>query len=87
MAKDKFFDMNTEERFIDLQKRVTQFSLMELPGQPIGMHMGTSYLIDDLWQRVIHLYSLERLSSQAMAACAKLKELEVSEVSVQTESK
>lgn len=36
----------------DLEKRVQQFGMMQLPGQPIGMHMGTSYLVNDLWREV-----------------------------------
>lgn len=36
----------------DLEKRVQQFRCLELPGQPHGMHMGTSYLVGDLWGEV-----------------------------------
>lgn len=32
----------------DARKRVLQFDMLELPGQPQGMHMGTSYLVHDL---------------------------------------
>jgi hypothetical protein len=32
----------------DLDERVFQFRLMELPGQPMMMHMGTSRLVNDL---------------------------------------
>lgn len=35
-----------------LAERVTQFQMMELPGQPMMMHMGTSYLVSDLWRAV-----------------------------------
>lgn len=35
-----------------LESRVTQFRCLELPGQPMSMHMGTSYLVNDLWGRV-----------------------------------
>ena len=31
-----------------LQERVNLFNQMALPGQPLGMHMGTSYLVNDL---------------------------------------
>lgn len=31
-----------------LYDRALQFSLLQLPGQPQGMHMGTSYLVNDL---------------------------------------
>lgn len=33
-----------------LAERVDQFMLMELPGQPMMMHMGTSNLVSDLWR-------------------------------------
>ena len=43
------------ERLADLKDRVIKFTLMQLPGQPRAMHMGTSYLIDDLWREVCSL--------------------------------
>lgn len=52
MAEKKFCDMDSVERFEDLRGRVEKFSLLELPGQPQGMHMGTSYLVDDLWREL-----------------------------------
>jgi hypothetical protein len=42
----------------DLETRVQQFKTMSLPGQPRGMHMGTSYLVNDLWREVQHLRGL-----------------------------
>jgi hypothetical protein len=42
----------------DLEKRVRQFHCLELPGQPQGMHMGTSYLVGDLWSEVQRLREL-----------------------------
>jgi hypothetical protein len=39
----------------DLETRVRQFSMLQLPGQPQGMHMGTSYLVNDLWAEVKRL--------------------------------
>ena len=39
----------------DLSKRVKDFQLLRLPGQPQGMHMGTSYLVNDLWREVLQL--------------------------------
>lgn len=39
----------------DLQDRVNKFRMMELPGQPFGMHMGTMYLVNDLWREVEQL--------------------------------
>ena len=52
MSDKTFFDMTPEERTIDLQKRVNQFNMLQLPGQAMVMHMGTSYLIDDLWREL-----------------------------------
>ncbi len=49
MAKKKFCDMDAEERLADLRERVNKYNLLQLPGQPAGMHMGTSYLVSDLW--------------------------------------
>ena len=39
----------------DLEKRVIDFRCLRLPGQPMGMHMGTSYLVNDLWMEVNRL--------------------------------
>ena len=39
----------------DLKMRVEQFRLMKLPGQPQMMHMGTSYLINDLYAEIQRL--------------------------------
>lgn len=38
-----------------LEERVKKFERMEIPGQPIAMHMGTLYLMKDLWQEVQRL--------------------------------
>lgn len=35
-----------------LEERVLKFNMLELPGQPQMMHMGTSYLVNDLWQEI-----------------------------------
>ncbi|MCY0146158.1 hypothetical protein OEG84_24955 [Hoeflea sp. G2-23] len=35
-----------------LKDRVLKFQMLELPGQPMMMHMGTSYLVQDLWREV-----------------------------------
>jgi hypothetical protein len=32
----------------DVRERVRKFQALELPGQPMGMHMGTAYLVQDL---------------------------------------
>jgi len=39
----------------DLESRVRKFHAMELPGQPMVMHMGTIYLVSDLWTEVQRL--------------------------------
>jgi hypothetical protein len=39
----------------DLEDRVHKFNAMELPGQMQMMHMGTSYLVNDLWREVKRL--------------------------------
>lgn len=38
-----------------LQQRKEAFDLMQLPGQPMMMHMGTSYLVGDLWREIQRL--------------------------------
>ena len=52
MSDKKFCDMADDEKLVDLRERVAQFNCLELPGQPMGMHMGTSYLINDLWREL-----------------------------------
>ena len=42
----------------DLETRIRQFQMLQLPGQPQGMHMGTSYLVNDLWTEVKRLRGL-----------------------------
>ena len=43
-----------------LQERVEKFELMQLPGQPMGMHMGTFNLVNDLWREVRRLRDIIR---------------------------
>ncbi len=38
-----------------LKERVNQFYALKLPGQPMMMHMGTSYLVGDLAARITEL--------------------------------
>ena len=52
MSDKKFCDMTPEERLDDLRDRVSKFNMLGLPGQPMGMHMGTSYLVGDLWHEL-----------------------------------
>lgn len=42
----------------ELEERVYKFNSLSLPGQPMGMHMGTSYLVNDLWREVKRLRGL-----------------------------
>lgn len=42
----------------ELEERVFKFNTLTLPGQPMGMHMGTSYLVNDLWREVKRLRGL-----------------------------
>ena len=47
--KEKTMPELTDE---DLKERVDQFRTMSLPGQSMGMHMGTAYLVADLWTTI-----------------------------------
>ena len=40
------------EEETSFEERVHQFNTLKLPGQPMSMHMGTSYLVNDLWGEV-----------------------------------
>jgi hypothetical protein len=53
-----------------LETRVEQFRCLELPGQPMSMHMGTSYLVGDLWKEV---QGLREVVAQRETENAKLK--------------
>lgn len=53
-----------KEALENLKKRVEQFNALELPGQPMGMHMGTAYLVGDLMRALLSL-SAERKEVQA----------------------
>ena len=46
----------------ELEERVRKFNSLSLPGQPMGMHMGTSYLVNDLWREVQRLRGLTPLA-------------------------
>ena len=50
----------------NLEERVQQFRRLELPGQPMMMHMGTSYLVEDLWAEVKRLRE-EYINTDAQA--------------------
>ena len=49
--------MTSPEKMGELEGRVHAFNSLELPGQPKMMHMGTSYLINELWAEVKNLRS------------------------------
>uniref|UniRef100_A0A6H1ZAM0 RanBP2-type domain-containing protein n=1 Tax=viral metagenome TaxID=1070528 RepID=A0A6H1ZAM0_9ZZZZ len=51
--------LNKELNMDELEKRVRQFNSLSLPGQPMGMHIGTSYLVNDLWREVQRLRALK----------------------------
>jgi len=54
--------MNNKITTDELKKRVDQFKSLSLPGQPMAMHMGTSYLVNDLWKEIASLTEkVERL--------------------------
>lgn len=44
--------MEYDQEVQALMKRVEQFNALELPGQPMMMHMGTMYLVNDLMRAV-----------------------------------
>lgn len=48
----------------DLKERVEKFNRLELPGQMPMMHMGTSYLVNDLWREVQRLRDALAAKSQ-----------------------
>lgn len=47
-----------EQMRADMAKRAEQFRMMQLPGQPMGMHMGTFYLVNDM-EKVISAQAAE----------------------------
>lgn len=52
----------TDDTKQTLDERVMAFELLELPGQPPMMHMGTAYLVNDLWAEIKRLQTrTERL--------------------------
>lgn len=48
--------MEYDKEIQALKERKMQFDMLELPGQPMGMHMGTAYLMGDLMRMVEKLY-------------------------------
>ena len=39
----------------NLKERIDQYKTLSLPGQPQCCHMGTNYLINDLWREILRL--------------------------------
>lgn len=57
--------MSKPKQTDSLKDRVEQFMMLKLPGQPMMMHMGTSYLVQDLW------YEVKRLQKELDAFLTK----------------
>ncbi len=49
---------NSTKDLESLRNRVIAFSCLELDGQPPMMHMGTAYLVNDLWAEVQRLHEV-----------------------------
>lgn len=49
-----------------LRQRVSDFNALRLPGQPQAAHMGTVYLVNDLWNKIQELQA--KLSAQQAVA-------------------
>ena len=50
----------------NIEERYRQFQVMELPGQPRSMHMGTSYLVNDMWAEIKRLRAaLEKIAGSS----------------------
>ncbi len=48
----------------DLHDQVMKFQALELPGQPMSMHMGTLYLVNRLWREILRLRALTAASPE-----------------------
>lgn len=55
LAKEAFNELRSEEQFEDLKRRIVKFHLLQLPGQPQAVHMGTSILITQMFEYIKHL--------------------------------
>lgn len=44
-----------DKKYEELKEKVVQFQMMELPGQPRSMHIGTWYLVSELWREIKRL--------------------------------
>lgn len=70
MTPDKIQKDREAGTLDDLNERVNAFSTLSLPGQMPMMHMGTSYLVNDLWKAV------RTLTAENAALEARVAELE-----------
>lgn len=55
----------------DLRGRVLQFNTLQLPGQPMSMHMGTGYLVSDLL-RALEYFAARRLPEEGTALLSEV---------------
>lgn len=53
--KRTFSEMSDELKFLYLQDQWHKYVIRELPGQPQQIHMGTSYMINDMMQYISEL--------------------------------
>ncbi len=50
----------TDHEFTAMKLKVEQFQSMQLPGQPLGMHMGTYYLMAQMWKTINDMRSISK---------------------------
>jgi hypothetical protein len=60
-----------------LHDRVQQFERMKLPGQMPMMHMGTAYLVSDLWTEVTRLSARCEALEKALEPFARVAEHDI----------
>lgn len=56
------------ETTVNLKERIQQFDTLSLPGQMPAMHMGTSYLVHDLWNALQAAEARLRLAARLAEA-------------------
>ena len=56
------------DKEMTLKERVEAFATMQLPGQPPMMHMGTSYLVNDLWREIQRLNAALSMTREGVPA-------------------
>lgn len=57
-----------------LEEQVLLFQLGKLPGQPLGAHMGTVYLVTNLWIEVQRLRKLLQEGQKAFSASLTIEQ-------------